>query len=66
VGIGEVRVEFENKIYSGNFHIEAENGNKGRMDDSQRSYWTRISLPALMRLADRQGEETASSGPRSR
>lgn len=52
---GEVRIEFEGRIYSGQFNIAAERGNKGRSGSSQGRYWAHIDVPAILGLrADRQ------------
>ena len=47
---GEIRIEFENRIYSGTFSIAARRGNKGRNGTSQGEYWAQIDLPAILRL----------------
>ena len=52
---GEVRIEFEGRVYSGNFNIVSERGNKGRSGNSQARYWAHIDVPAILGLrADRQ------------
>lgn len=47
---GEVRIEFEGRIYSGHFSIEAAHGNKGRGGSSQARYWAHIDVPAVLGL----------------
>ena len=47
---GEVRIEFQGRIYSGDFALAAERGNKGRGGDEQRKFWTRISLAQVLGL----------------
>ena len=47
---GEVRIEFEGRIYSGHFSIEAAHGNKGRAGSSQARYWAHIDVPAILGL----------------
>lgn len=47
---GEVRIEFDGKIYSGRFAIAADHGNEGRSGESQRSFWARIDVPRLLKL----------------
>ena len=42
--------EFEGRIYSGQFPIEATHGNKGRAGSSQTRYWARIDVPAILGL----------------
>jgi hypothetical protein len=52
---GEVRIEFEGRIYSSQFTIASERGNKGRSGSSQASYWAHIDVPAILGLrSDRQ------------
>jgi hypothetical protein len=52
---GELRIEFEGKIYSTPFAITATHGNKGRAGSSQTKYWAHIDVPAVLGLrADRQ------------
>jgi hypothetical protein len=45
---GEVRIEFEGRIYSGTFSLGAEEGNQGRTGSGQSEYWTRIPLKELL------------------
>jgi hypothetical protein len=47
---GEVRIEFEGRIYSGAFSIRAGEGNLGRSGPSQRRFWTRIPIQELLRI----------------
>ncbi len=47
---GEVRIEFEGRIYTGTFQIEASHGNQGRTGPTQRACWTRIDIPQLLKL----------------
>jgi hypothetical protein len=51
---GEVRIEFEGKIYSGKFGLTASHGNKGREGSTQRDFWTRIDVPAVLGLNEQQ------------
>jgi len=48
---GEVRIEFEGRIYGGPFTIEAERGNLGRAGRLQNEYWTQIPIRNLLKLA---------------
>jgi hypothetical protein len=48
---GEVRVEFDGRIYGGAFHIPASSGNRGQSDPSQAKYWVRVNLAQLLHLA---------------
>ena len=45
---GEVRIEFDGRVYGAPFHIEAEEGNKSRTGKGQRDYWTRIPIMEVM------------------
>lgn len=49
---GEVRVEFDGRIYSGQFHIPARQGNEGRSGPSQDKWWVAIDVPALLKLRE--------------
>lgn len=50
---GEVRIEFDGRVYSSKFHIPAERGNKGREGGSQGEFWAHIDIPATLGLRDR-------------
>jgi hypothetical protein len=50
---GEIRIEFDGKIYSGHFSLPAEHGNKGRTGTRQRDFWTHINVPEILRLERR-------------
>jgi hypothetical protein len=47
---GEVRIEFDGRIYTGRFALPAENGNEGRTGSRQRDAWTRIDIPGILKL----------------
>jgi len=47
---GEVRIEFDGRVYSAPFSIEATNGNLGRSGRKQQSFWTRIPVQEILRL----------------
>jgi hypothetical protein len=47
---GEIRIEFDGRIYSGHFSLPAERGNKGREGTRQRDFWTRINVPEILKL----------------
>jgi hypothetical protein len=47
---GEVRIEFDGRVYSAPFSIEATNGNLGRSGHRQQSFWTRIPVQEILRL----------------
>jgi hypothetical protein len=63
---GEVRIEFENKIYSGRFRLPATGGNRGRFDNTQQDYWSRINLITLMHLDENAGALVSRRNPRNR
>ena len=48
---GEVRIEFENTIYSAPFLIPAAEGNLGRSGPGQEAFWTRLPILRILRLA---------------
>jgi hypothetical protein len=54
---GEVRIEFDGRIYSAPFSIAATEGNRGRAGDSQREYWARIPVQQILRLSRATGVE---------
>jgi hypothetical protein len=47
---GEVRIEFDGRIYAVDFSIEANRGNKGRGGSSQAAYWAHIDIPSVLGL----------------
>jgi hypothetical protein len=47
---GEVRIEFEGKIYSGRFSLGAERGNQGRAGGGQGEHWATLEVPRLLGL----------------
>ena len=47
---GEVRIEFDGKIYSAPFSIQAGEGNRGRTGASQSEYWTRVPIQEMLKL----------------
>jgi len=50
---GEVRIEFDNKIYTAPFAIQSDHGNQARSGSSQREFWTRIDVPRILHLTPR-------------
>ncbi len=46
--VGEVRLEYENHIYSGLFRLQGQQGNQGRGGPAQANYWTRLNIPELL------------------
>jgi hypothetical protein len=48
---GEIRIEFDGKIYSARFSIIASEGNKGRSGHSQTDYWTPIPIQEMLKIS---------------
>ncbi|HLH55873.1 MAG TPA: hypothetical protein VKY92_19890 [Verrucomicrobiae bacterium] len=48
---GEVRIEFDNKIYSAGFVISSSEGNRGRTGPSQEDCWTRIPVQEILKIS---------------
>jgi hypothetical protein len=48
---GEVRIEFDGRIYGAPFSISAEEGNLGRSGQSQQEFWTRIPVQEILKLS---------------
>src|SRR6185369_17602943 len=48
---GEVRIEFDGKIYSAPFAIAGASGNRGRAGNSQQEFWTRVPVQQILKLA---------------
>ena len=55
---GEVRIEFDGRIYGAPFSISAEEGNLGRPGQSQQEFWTRIPVQEILKLS----QLTAAAG----
>jgi hypothetical protein len=47
---GEVRIEFDGRIFVGSFSLPAERGNRARSGRGQERYWTEVDVPALLLL----------------
>lgn len=47
---GEVRIEFDGRIYSAPFSIAASSGNRGRTGSAQDSFWDRIPVQSILKL----------------
>jgi hypothetical protein len=47
---GEIRIEFDGRIYGGPFTLPAERGNHGRTGRTQADYWTPIPIPKLLKI----------------
>ena len=48
---GEVRIEFDGKIYSAPFSIAASEGNRGRSGQTQERFWERIPVQDILKLS---------------
>ena len=48
---GEVRIEFDGRIYSAPFSIPAERGNLGRSGAAAQEFWTRIPVQEVLKIA---------------
>jgi hypothetical protein len=58
---GEIRIEFDGRIYSRDFSIPATKGNKGRSGRSQADFWSHIDVPAILNLRESR-QAAAESG----
>ena len=54
---GEVRIEFDGRIYGGPFTIPAERGNLGRTGRTQDEYWTPIPIQKLLKFVQTANRE---------
>jgi hypothetical protein len=48
---GEVRIEFDGRIYSAPFAIVAAEGNQGRSGHDQQDFWTRIPIQQILKVS---------------
>jgi hypothetical protein len=48
---GEVRIEFDGRIYGAPFSLPAEGGNLGRSGESQNKFWTQIPIQELLKIS---------------
>ncbi|HEV8540860.1 MAG TPA: hypothetical protein VGR78_00580 [Verrucomicrobiae bacterium] len=48
---GEIRIEFDGRIYTGSFQIAAEHGNEGRSGSRHRDCWAHLDVPAILKLS---------------
>jgi hypothetical protein len=51
---GEVRIEFEGRIYSSRFRIPADHGNEGREGSKQKEFWSVLNVPKILGLDKEQ------------
>ena len=56
---GEIRIEFEGRIYTDTFALPAREGNKGRSGRGQSEFWSRIDVPRVLKL---RSPEQAEAG----
>jgi hypothetical protein len=49
---GEVRIEFDGRIYTGRFSLASDHGNEGRTGSKQAQFWSRLDVPAILKLRD--------------
>ena len=54
---GEVRIEFDGRIYGGPFAIPTERGNLGRAGRTQDEFWTPIPIQKLLKLVQTANRE---------
>jgi hypothetical protein len=54
---GEVRIEFDGRIYAAPFTIAAAEGNRGRAGAAQQDFWTRIPVQQILKLSHANGVE---------
>ena len=54
---GEVRIEFDGRIYGGPFTVPAGRGNLGRAGRTQDEYWTPIPIQKLLKLVQTANRE---------
>lgn len=59
---GEIRIEFDGKIFSEPFSIPAGHGNQGRSGANQRSFWTQIDVPAILKFEPAPRDGRLSGG----
>jgi hypothetical protein len=54
---GEVRIEFDGRIYGAPFSLVASEGNRGRAGADQQDFWTRIPVQQILRIAPSERAE---------
>jgi hypothetical protein len=60
---GEIRIEFEGRIYGARFAVAAEEGNMGRAGRGQGEYWTKIPVLEILKLSGSQRAAREVSRP---
>ncbi len=58
---GEVRIEFDGRIYSARFAITAAEGNRGRSGPTQQDFWARIPVQQVLKLDSLQASSSSRS-----
>lgn len=58
---GEVRIEFEGRIYARPFALAAAQGNQGRAGAGQSAHWTRLAIPEILKLPKRAANAAAAA-----
>jgi hypothetical protein len=58
---GEVRIEFLNRIYRGDFAITSPEGNQGRSGRSQARFWAEIPIPEILRINEETPQGTSAA-----
>ncbi len=58
---GEVRVEFEGRIYAGRFTLSTSKGNKGRAGAGQEASWATFDIPRILGLTSEPTETARRS-----
>jgi hypothetical protein len=62
---GEVRIEFDGKIFADQFQLTASEGNRGRSGRDQDPFWVSLDIPAILKLRD-VAQPIAGAGNRPR
>lgn len=45
---GEVRIEYQGRIYTSRFELSADRGNQGREGGSESAFWSQIDIPGVL------------------
>lgn len=48
--VGEIRIEFNNRIYSSSFELNARHGNHGMEGPGQEDFWYAIDIPGILKM----------------
>lgn len=63
---GEIRIEFDHRIYSGIFEIASRQGNEGRGGPDQQAAWARMDVSHLLHLDPTARHSASTSGTPAR